>query len=59
MADKPDVSEVAEFDASKLNHVETEEKNTLPSSESKLLLSFASALLYYKRIWSMIYCNVT
>lgn len=32
---KPDISEVASFDASKLKHVETEEKNPLPSSESK------------------------
>jgi len=29
---KPDISEVAAFDSSKLKHVETEEKNTLPSS---------------------------
>ena len=32
---KPDVSEVEGFDASKLKHVETEEKNTLPSSDCK------------------------
>ena len=36
MADiKPDVSEVSNFDTSKLKHVETDEKNTLPSSECK------------------------
>lgn len=32
---KPNISEVTEFDATKLKHVETEEKNTLPSSECK------------------------
>lgn len=32
---KPDVSEVSNFDAAKLKHVVTKEKNTLPSDESK------------------------
>lgn len=35
MEQKADLSEVASFDASKLKHVKTVEKNTLPSSESK------------------------
>ena len=35
MAEKPNLDEVASFDASKLKHVNTVEKNTLPSSESK------------------------
>lgn len=35
MEQKADLSEVASFDASKLKHVKTLEKNTLPSSESK------------------------
>jgi len=35
MGDKPDVSEISSFDSSKLKHVETEEKNTLPSTDCK------------------------
>lgn len=35
MEQKADLSEVASFDVSKLKHVKTVEKNTLPSSESK------------------------
>lgn len=35
MAEKPNLGEVSSFDASKLKHVKTVEKNTLPSSESK------------------------
>ena len=34
-SDKPNVSEVKEFDHTKLKHVQTTEKNTLPSDESK------------------------
>ncbi|KAK6324345.1 hypothetical protein J4Q44_G00036870 [Coregonus suidteri] len=33
MADKPDVSEIAQFDKTKLKKTETEEKNTLPTKE--------------------------
>lgn len=33
MADKPDVSEVEKFDKSKLNPVQTQEKNPLPSKD--------------------------
>ena len=35
MSDKPDLSEVTKFDASKLKKTNTEEKNTLPTKESK------------------------
>ena len=35
MEEKPSLSEVSSFDSSKLKHVKTVEKNTLPSSESK------------------------
>lgn len=35
MGDKPDVSEVANFDKSKLKKTETQEKNTLPTKESE------------------------
>ena len=35
MADKPNLTEVSSFDSSKLKHVKTKEKNTLPSDESK------------------------
>ncbi|ESO93902.1 hypothetical protein LOTGIDRAFT_209434 [Lottia gigantea] len=34
MSDKPDVSEVAKFDKSKLKKAETNEKNTLPTKET-------------------------
>ena len=36
MSEGPRFQEVEAFDASKLKHVKTVEKNTLPSSESKL-----------------------
>ena len=35
MADKPDVSEVTDFDKTKLKKTDTQEKNTLPTKESK------------------------
>ena len=35
MSDKPDVSEVASFDKTKLKKTDTQEKNTLPTSESE------------------------
>lgn len=38
MSDKPDLSEVTNFDTSKLKKTTTEEKNTLPTKESKLWL---------------------
>lgn len=37
MCDKPDLSEVEKFDKKKLKKTNTEEKNTLPSKESKYL----------------------
>ncbi|XP_020490121.1 thymosin beta-4 [Labrus bergylta] len=33
MSDKPDLTEVASFDKTKLKKTETEEKNTLPTKE--------------------------
>ena len=36
MGDKPNMSEVTKFNPSKLKKVTTEEKNTLPTKESKL-----------------------
>lgn len=38
MSDKPDISEVESFDKSKLKKTDTQEKNTLPTKESKSLL---------------------
>jgi len=35
MSDKPDISEVTSFDKTKLKKTETQEKNPLPSKESK------------------------
>ena len=35
MSDKPDVSEVTTFDKTKLKKTETQEKNPLPTKESK------------------------
>jgi len=40
MSDKPDVSEVNNFDKTKLKKTETQEKNTLPSKESKYIYCF-------------------
>ena len=37
MADKPDISEVTTFDKTKLKKTDTQEKNTLPTSESELM----------------------
>ena len=34
MADKPDMSEVTQFDKNKLKKTETQEKNTLPTKET-------------------------
>ncbi|XP_013875505.1 thymosin beta-12 [Austrofundulus limnaeus] len=34
MSDKPDVSEVANFDKTKLKKTETKEKNPLPTKET-------------------------
>lgn len=35
MSDKPDLEEVTKFDKTKLKHTETQEKNPLPTKESK------------------------
>uniref|UniRef100_A0A8D0EAY0 Uncharacterized protein n=1 Tax=Salvator merianae TaxID=96440 RepID=A0A8D0EAY0_SALMN len=35
MSDKPDMAEIEKFDKSKLKKTETQEKNPLPSKESK------------------------
>ena len=40
MGDKPAISGVTEFDKTKLKKTETQEKNTLPSKESKYLFRF-------------------
>lgn len=40
MADKPDLEEVTKFDKSKLKKTETQEKNPLPTKESKYIFSF-------------------
>lgn len=40
MADKPDLEEVTKFDKSKLKKTETQEKNPLPTKESKNIFSF-------------------
>jgi len=34
MSDKPDLSEVSQFDKTKLKKTETQEKNTLPTKET-------------------------
>ncbi|CAO2624016.1 Thymosin beta-4 [Lemmus lemmus] len=36
MSDKPDMAEIEKFDKSKLKKTETQEKNPLPSKESRL-----------------------
>lgn len=47
MADKkPDVSLVSEFDSSKLKHVVTKEKNTLPNDESEFRANFRNDIFH-------------
>ena len=56
---KPDVSEVASFDASKLKHVETEEKNTLPSSDCKYTFETCLLLFFlYTAFSKMTFCSL-
>ncbi len=50
MADKPDISEVSQFDKTKLKKTETKEKNTLPTKESKF--EFYRALITF---WTLSY----
>ena len=45
MSDKPDVSEVEKFDKSKLKKTDTNEKNTLPTKESKHAHNFHSSVM--------------
>lgn len=47
MGDKPDVSEVAKFDKTKLKKTETQEKNPLPTKESKWTIVFVSPFLVH------------
>lgn len=42
MSDKPDVSEVTTFDKTKLKKTETQEKNPLPTKESKEVYAMRS-----------------
>lgn len=46
MADKPDVSEVTTFDKTKLKKTETQEKNPLPTKESKQHLVLTEVSFY-------------
>lgn len=52
MSDKPDLSEVTNFDTSKLKKTTTEEKNTLPTKESKLWLDdlFSPWAIFFIRL---------
>lgn len=43
MSDKPDISEVTSFDKNKLKKTETQEKNPLPTKESKAQIPAAKA----------------
>ena len=45
MSDKPDLSEVTKFDASKLKKTNTEEKNTLPTKESKKCVNVCISMI--------------
>ncbi len=46
MANKPDVKAVETFDKTKLKKVDTEEKNTLPTKESKPATVHVHALCF-------------
>uniref|UniRef100_A0A673L9M4 Thymosin beta 1 n=1 Tax=Sinocyclocheilus rhinocerous TaxID=307959 RepID=A0A673L9M4_9TELE len=41
MSDKPDLTEIARFDKTKLKKTETKEKNPLPTKESECLLHYS------------------
>lgn len=48
MADKPDIKEVTTFDKTKLKKTETQEKNTLPTKESKCCMKWIRILTFLK-----------
>lgn len=64
MSDKPDISEVTSFDKSKLKKTETQEKNPLPTKESKsqsrsLKTSEVLSILDLKTLCSSVFWDLT
>lgn len=51
MSDKPNLEEVTSFDKTKLKKTETQEKNPLPSKESKICIQKARTLAHTLTIY--------
>lgn len=52
---KPDRSEVAAFDTSKLKHVETNEKNVMPTKEGNVIVIFNRTRFVINNIATVFY----
>lgn len=53
MSDKPDLTEIARFDKTKLKKTETKEKNPLPTKESECLLHYSIRCVHSVWVWCM------
>jgi len=51
MSDKPDLTEIARFDKTKLKKTETKEKNPLPTKESECLLHYSIQCVQSVWVW--------
>lgn len=51
MSDKPDLTEIAKFDKTKLKKTETKEKNPLPTKESECLLHYSIRCVQSVWVW--------
>lgn len=51
MSDKPDLTEIARFDKTKLKKTETKEKNPLPTKESECLLHYSIRCVQSVWVW--------
>lgn len=51
MSDKPDLTEIARFDKTKLKKTETKEKNPLPTKESECLLHYSIRCVHSVWVW--------
>lgn len=58
MSDKPDISEVTSFDKNKLKKTETQEKNPLPTKESKAQIPAACLPACVCVQQCVVWCNV-
>lgn len=51
MSDKPDLTEIARFDKTKLKKTETKEKNPLPTKESECVLHYSIRCVQSVWVW--------